>query len=299
MILMLLVSILIFASATGSQTLAHARPAQEPRATVVPFRVAEMPVTINTAVAENSSTDSWLTYSITNKSQERIARVELQVFIIDGKGNVESIEEGSSGEGINPGTTQQDEAQIAKPILHNATSIVALTKAVGQSGLWTVDLSELKRAVAYKISGGGDGTVKVTYEPHTNVSGIDRAEIFELLLGNLLSDANKAERLKDPKNILVLSENVDFDLPRIQDVNLAKLDKEEIQRIADERGRVFYLIYRPLRIEGARVLARVSIRDERARRPGASVPYKFTYLFTCIKKDGRWTIEKSLGYAES
>ena len=100
--------------------------------------------------------------------------------------------------------------------------------------------------------------------------------------------------MKDPKNVLVLSENVDFDLPRIQDVNVAKLDKEEIQRIADERGRVLYLTYRPLVSEGARVLARVSIRDERARRPGASVPYKFTYLFICIKKDGRWIIEREV-----
>lgn len=221
---------------------------------------------------------------------------------VDGRGKLVSIKESSHTETINAGVTQEGRAHIAKPIEHNGLSIVTVTKAIGPSGVWTVDLPELKRVVANRIRGRGDAAVKVAFEEHINFSGMDRPQIFKLVLNDFLHDnskADRAERIKDRANVLVLSDNVEFDLPRIPTVSLSKLDKEEIQKLADERGRVFYLIYRPLVVEGERVMARLSLRDERARRPGASIPYKFTYLFTCTKKEGRWTIEESLGYAES
>jgi hypothetical protein len=278
------------------------QPLQEPRTSVVPFNATAMPVTINTAVAENRGTDSWLVYSITNKSQERIESIDLLAFIVDGKGKLISIEESSHTETIHAGGTQEGIAHIAKPITHNGLSIVAVTKAVGQSGVWTTDLSELKRVVTERINGRGDAVVRVAFEGHLKVTDTDKAKIFRLIVEDFLHDNAKeerAERIKDGENILVLNDNVEFDLPQLPNVNLPKLNKEEIQRLADERGRVFYLIYRPLVVEGARVMARLSLRDERARRPGAFIPYKFIYLFRCIKKDGNWIIENSQGYAES
>ena len=299
MVLLIVVMILNVAFANKSETLANPVPLQEPRAAVIPYRVTGMPVMINTAVAENRSTDSWLAYSITNKSQERIERLELQVFIIDGNGKLVSIEEGSSGKGISPGVTQEDRTRIAKPIEHSSMSIVTVSKAVGQSGVWSIDLSQLKRAVANRLSGRGSELVTVAFEPHAKITVTDRAEIFKLILDKFLSDDAMAERLKDRTNVLVDGEGVEFDIPEIQSVKITKLDKGEIERIANEKGRIVYLIYRPFAIEGVRVMARISIRDQVAQRPGVYVPYKFTYLFICVSRDGRRTIEKSLGYAES
>src|ERR1041384_6783785 len=133
MILAILTIVLNFTFAAKSETLpAHPVLLQEPSATVIPYPAAGMPVVMNTVVAENTSTDSWLAYSITNKSQERIERLELRVFFVDGMGKLVSMEQGSSVEGINPGATQEGRARIPRPIMHNGLSIVTITKAVGQ-----------------------------------------------------------------------------------------------------------------------------------------------------------------------
>lgn len=297
MILSVLAISLHFALATQI-LLADSMPLQEPIKSVIPYNVNAMPIAINTAVAEGS----WLTYSVTNKSAERIEDIDLRVFIVDERGKLIGIEESSHLETINAGVTQESRAYIRIPIKENSRAVVVVTRAVGQSGVWTVDLSEVKRAVAESISGRSDTSAKVVFEQHVQVSAADRARIFSLILDDFLHDNSKADRagrVKDRANIVVLSDNVEFDLPQIPNVSLSKLDKEEIQKLADEKGRVFYLIYRPLVVEGARVMARLSLRDERARRPGAHIPYKFTYLFTLTKKDSNWTIEKSLGYAQS
>ena len=298
MILAILTVLVHFALVPYQMVAAERMPLQAEVISVVPYNVEAMPIAINTAVAE----DSWLTYSVTNKSAERIERIVLLVFIVDGRGKLISIEESSSPDALDAGVTQEDRALIPKPIKHNGLSIVAVTKVVGQSGVWTVDVSECKRVVANRINGRGDAPVKVVFEEHIKVSGSDRAEIFKLIVDDFLNDnakADRAERLKEGTNVLVLSDDVEFDLPEIPNVKLFKLNNAEIQKLADERGRVFYLVYRPFVVEGTRVMARLSLRDQRARRPGASIPYKFTYLFICTKKHGKWTINKSLGYAQS
>lgn len=301
MILSMLV-VLPLALTTCQVVPADRMPVQEPITSLVSYHVDAMPITINRAVADNGATGAWLTYSVTNKSQERIESIEWLVFIVDGRGKLIGIEESSSSDPVDAGVTQEDRALIRKSIKQNGLSIVAVTKAVGQSGVWTVDLPELKRVVANKIRGRGDAAIKVAFDEHVQVSGTDRAEIFKLVLNDFLNDKGKADRvegIKDGTNLLVLSDNVEFDLPQIPNVNLFKLNDEEIQKLADERGRVFYLIYQPFVVEGTRVMARLSLRDQRARRPGAAIPYKFTYLFICATKDGKWTIERSLGYAQS
>ena len=286
-----------------SQPLLAENILQEPRASIIPYNAEATPITINTATAENRATDCWLRYSVTNKSQDQIERIEFLVFIVDGRGDLVSTEKSSNTETINAGVTQEGLVQIPVPIKHNGVSIIAVTKAVGQSGIWTVDLSELKSAVAIQIKGGrGDVRVKVTFEEHVRITETDRVQIFELVLHDLFNDgakADRAERITDGANVLLLDDNVKFDPPQMPNIKLSKLDKEEIQKLADARGRVFFVIYRPLVVEGPRVMARLSLRDERARRPGVYVPYKFTYLYMCTKKGGSWTIEKSLGYAES
>jgi hypothetical protein len=301
--MMLSILIILHLSFSTSQILLpESMSLQEPRTSIISYNAEAMPIAINTAVAENRATDCWLTYSVTNKSQERIERIELLVFIVDGRGRLISTQKSSNTETINAGVTQQGRAQIPVPIKHNGVSIMAVTRVVGQSGVWAVDLSDLKAAVANQISGRLNVPAKVGFEENINITGMDRGQIFKLVLNDFLNDsakADRAERIKDGTNVLVLSDNIEFDPPRMPNVKLSKLDKEEIRKLADERGRVFYLIYRPFVVEGVRVMARLSLREERAQRLGTYVPYKFTYVFTCTKKEGRWIIEESLGYAES
>jgi hypothetical protein len=290
---------LIFGGLIGKPFHAFHLQARELKATVIPFNEAGMPVRVNAMVADNSSTGSWLVYSITNVSQEKIEGTYLRAFIVEVGGKLITTEDGFSVETIDAGTTLQSRIRIRRSIKQNGLSIVAVTKVVGDSGVWEVDNSELERAVKAMINRQPDVGLKVRFEPHTTVTDGDRSEIFKLILEDVTNDNEKSKKLKDDTNLILLRDNLDFDLPQIPNVIISKLDRDEIQKIADKRGKVIYLIYRPFVIEGSRVLARLSLRDEVARRPGTYVPFKFTYLFTCVKRDGRWAIEKSLGYAQS
>ena len=266
---------------------------------VIPFNPAGMPVKVNTAVAANRSTDAWLEFSISNVSQVQIAGTYLRVFVVDEDGKLITTVDGFSGDKIDAGMTLQSRVHIGEPIGQNGLSIVAVTKVVGKSGVWELDLSQLEKAVRANISRQSDVTLKVGFEPNRVVTDADRGEIFKLILEDLINDDEKSEKLKDHANVIVLRDDLHLDLPQIPNVKLSTLDLDEIQRIADKRGRLIYLIYRPFVVEGSRVLAKLSLRDQVARRPGVYVPFRFTYLFTCVKKDGRWSIEKSLGYAQS
>jgi len=269
------------------------------KATVIPFNLAGMPLTINNAVAANRSTDAWLEFSITNVSQGQIAGTYLRVFVVDGSGKIITTEDGFSGDKIDAGTTLQSRVRIGEPIEQNGLSIVAVTKVVGQSGVWETDLSELEKAVRARVSHKPDIALKVGFEPNREVTDADRGEIFKLIIEDIINDDDKAAKLKDRSNLIVLREDLHFALPEIENIKLTILDQDELQKAADNKGRVVYLILRPFVVEGSHVLARISFRDGVARRPGIYVPFKYTYLFTCAKKDGGWSIEKSLGYAES
>ena len=126
----------------------------------------------------------------------------------------------------------------------------------------------------------------------------DRAEIFKLIVEDVIRDNQKAEKLSDCTDIIILRKDLNFELPLIRDVKLSALDHAEIQTIADEKGKVIYLIYEPFVVEGSHILARIALRDKLARRPGMYVPFGYAFSFTLAKKDRQWMIEKSIGYAQ-
>lgn len=291
---------LILGGFTGNSFHHFNRQSQGLKTAIIPYNAAGMPVTVNAMVADSDLTDSTLAYSITNVSAEKIAGTHLRVFIVDVGNQSITTEDGFTGEQIDAGTTMQSHIRIRRPIEQNGLLIVAVTKVIGDSGIWETEKSELERAVKTFIKRQPEDIgLKVRFEPHAKITDADRSEILRLIIEDVINDSQKSEKLKGDGNVILLRDSIDFDLPQIANLVLSKLDQDEIQKIADKRGRLIYLIYRPLTVEGSRVFARLSLRDKVARRSGTYVPYGFTYLFTCVKKDGRWSIEKSLGYAQS
>lgn len=116
---------------------------------------------------------------------------------------------------------------------------------------------------------------------------------------DIIRDNQKAGKLSDCTNITILRKDLNFELPLIPGVKLSALDHAEIQTIADEKGKVIYLIYEPFVVEGSHVLARMALRDKVTRRQGMYVPFGYTFLYTLAMKDRQWMIEKSIGYAQS
>lgn len=69
---------------------------------------------------------------------------------------------------------------------------------------------------------------------------------------------------------------------------LLALNRDEIQEIAERVERVVFLTYQPLTVEGSLVRARIALRDAVTHRRNARVEYKYTFLFTCVRQNGRY-----------
>lgn len=176
---------------------------------------------------------------------------------------------------------------------------MAITKVIADSGVWQVDGLALETAIQSQIDNQPQPMVAVTFEPNATTTEADRSQIFELILAEILQDEKKAELLDNQSRVIVLRDSVNFALPQTLPTNLIALDTKEIQRIAEQEKRVVFLNYQPLTSEGSRILATISLRDAVWQRSGMRVPFKYTFAFWCIKQDGRWVIEESIGYAQS
>ena len=181
----------------------------------------------------------------------------------------------------------------------HATAMVTITKVIGDSGVWRVDDSTLATAIQSQLVHQPGPSVAVTFEPNATTTEADRRQIFELVVTEILQDEKKAERLLNLSRVVILRDGVTFDLPRPLRTNLIALDRNEIQKIAEQEKRVVFLNYEPLTSEGSRILATISLRDAVSPGSGPRVPYKFTFVFWCVRQNGHWVIEKSIGYAQS
>lgn len=299
MISSILTLVLAITGANGkTSSIPDAKPHWQ-KVILTPFNVEGVPVKINKATAENSVGASWIEYSVTNISGEEIRGIYLRVFMADSAGKLIRERDSFSGEKIAASSTQNDRAQLGHTVKEGMISFLAVSKVIGNSGVWQVDDSKLEAAIQAKLSQQPELRLDVTFQPNAAITDSDRKQIFELILGDILQDEKKAERLKDLSRVIVLRDSVSFDLPQIPHVNINALDQDEIQRIADQTGRVIFLRYGPLTSEGSKVHARISLREAVARGSGIHVPYKYTFLFTCVIENGHWIVEKSIGFAQS
>jgi hypothetical protein len=284
----------------GSAGVKPQTPANSFKTAVLPFNTKGLPVTIKEANAENSLDVSYLTCLISNSSQDEVTALHLQVFIVDSENHLKEVRDGLSVETLSPGKTRLDTVEIKSAIGLEGKSFVAVTKVVSRSGIWQVDQVILEKAIKAKLALEPDVELSAGFEPNVAVTKDDRSEIFKLVLEDILRDESKAARLKDRSTVILLSEGLDINLPPLGGSSLTIMNLDEIKKIANVRGRVVYLIYQPFVVEGSRVLARIGLRDRVSQLPNVPhVPLKYTFVFTCIKKDGRWTIEESTGYAQS
>ncbi len=258
-----------------------------------------MPVRIASATIEDSLIASQLDYSISNVSEEEIRETYLLVFVADSEGQLVRAKVGFSSERIAAGATEIDRARIEGIVGEPGHRFVAVSRVVTKSGVWEVDVLALEAAIRKRLRREPEVKISATFEPHLVISESDRAQIFELVVRDIADDEEKTKRLLGTSQLIVLCSSVKFPLPKIQEREVLSLSQDEIQEIADRVGRVVFFTYQPLTVEGSSVLARIALKDAVTRRRSIRVQYKYTFLFTCTKENGRWTIKKSIGYAQS
>lgn len=274
-------------------------PAQEIKVPVIPINASDLPLKISRVTIESSFPTSWLNFSIKNSTTDRVNRVDLRIWITDGTGIVISRHEATFNDSIAAGANQKGRTFIKTPIRPKELPFLAITRIVTRSGVWQVDPASLEGIVRGRLSCQTECPLSTTFELHRFVSNNDRAEIFRLLVNNLLEDHEKKAILQDQPDLIVLRSGVNFPLPNISGKTLVALSDREIQEIADQIGRIIFLKYEPLRVEGSRVVAKIAVRNAVDRRRGAFVQYRYVFQFTCIEEKEKWIIEASIGYAQS
>jgi len=264
---------------------------------VMPISVPEMPVQISRVTAESSIVSSWLSYSMSNMGRELIREVHFRVFLANRSGKLLTTAEGWTSEGMEAGASQDGRELIQEPIRSDQLAFVAVTKAVGNSGVWAVNEQSLERAVRARLAHQQETAISVKYESNVRVTTEGRSQIFKLVLEDILRNREKAERLGNASRVIVLRQSADFGLPQVKGAVIESLEHGEIKALAEKERRVVFITYEPLTSQGSRVLATIVLKDEVARNFGLHVPYRFTFLYWCRNNNGRWIIERSLGHS--
>lgn len=300
MISSLLSALFIIAGGVGSAAFnSSGGQLPTPQKNVIPADVSGMPIRITAATIQDSSTDSRLDFSVVNASDEDISEIYLQVFVVGSHGDLVKAQESFNPVRLTAGATQSDYDYIHGIVGESGATFVTVSRVVTKLGVWQVDISAVEAAIQNRVNGKLQVTISASFDPHVIVTNSDRAQILELVLCDIVHDEEKVERLLGTPQLILLRSSVNVPLPKIAEKEVLALSQEEIQEIADRAERVVFLSYEPLTVRGSRILASISLRDALTRRRNVRTPYKYKFVFTCVKENGRWIIEKSTGYAQS
>jgi len=264
--------------------------------TVISLNSSGLPVSIKAATAETEIVNSWLEFTVTNASSEEISELLLLVITLNSENQLVTAQAGFH-EPIGAGSTRKCGTLIDRPVGSSEQNFVLVTKARSDSGVWSVDVNDLAEKARLAVT-RPHVDFPSRYEPHTVLSKRDQTRIFELILKDMVTDPEKAANLGTTKRILIFKEDLNFALPKISSVQVTPVNFQEVQRIAEKEKRTVFLRLEPPRIEGTRVQIRIVLNDrERSTGERIIVPFRFSYLFTCIKSGEDWRIERSIGYS--
>ena len=266
---------------------------QDASAVVQPLNPSEMPLTITEAHAKNLTVGSWLHWTVTNFSSVDVSEMQLRIFILDPQAKLVETENASVSEPLPSGSTRSGQSLIGLTISPHLRSFAVITKAKTRAGIWYPDQTKFEGALRARVNQKPDVYVPVTYEPNAKLTMSDRNRILGLVLEDMLRDSEKGERLGGRSRIVILKESIKGDLPEVPGALIMALTAEEIREIALKEKRVVFLAFEPFVVEGSQVFVRTTVRDRVAHSPGMVVPFKFTHLFTCAKKNGEWSMVDS------
>jgi hypothetical protein len=265
--------------------------------TVTPLNFGGMPVKIIRANAENLIVSSRLDWTAFN-SAEDISQINIRIYVVSSRGEVIKSEDCNVNLKIMFGTERTFNSLLGINLEPNEQPFVAITKAQGKKGIWYVSSSKLEEAVKSRVTHQHDVDIPVNYEPHIKMRDDDKTNILRLAVLKIVHDKWKSELLNGKGRIFILKENIDFDLPQIADATISAISFQELEKVAVREKRILFLSCEPFVIEGSRVKARITLRDRSApTNPAVSIPFKFSYSFTCINQSGRWVIEDYVAYS--
>ncbi|HEY6803609.1 MAG TPA: hypothetical protein VI306_08525 [Pyrinomonadaceae bacterium] len=260
---------------------------------VTPLNFISVPVRINSTTADCSSVVSYVDYSISNNSGDDINIVELEVYSVDPNGKFSKLDTITAEDLITAGSTQNGRLTL-EPVDSRSRLVLTLKRAVTNSGLWVIDGESINTALRNlsknELSRGGK------FFPNLIVTNSDQEELFQMALSNILQDPAKKEKLQNQKRLIFSDQGLYFNTKDSSDTSI--LRPEDIQEIAEREGRVLYLNFRPLTIQGSQVFAKITLREALPRQRRIASQYKYAYGFVFVKGQDHWVISKSIVYAQ-
>ena len=272
--------ILSLVSATADHPILVHTNSNEPQLVMRPVNLSGMPSKVISAMAENEIVSSDIHWTMFNSGDE-VTEIELQAFLFDSKGELIEAPKTWLRETIASGSTRSFTSQINATLDPEGQAFVAITRSISRGGIWYVEPSKLQLAIRAKLNEDPDLDIPVKYELHAKLGRQDKSEIFKLAVQRILNDDKTSDRIDGQGRVFVLSEGIDFPLAHLREASLIAVDDREIQRLAVKNKRVVYLTCDDWMVEGAQVIANISVRDRVASDPpGVGIPYRFRYSLT-------------------
>ncbi len=263
---------------------------QEEKFAVIPFNLTGMPVALDAVTIESRVITPRLQYSITNQTGQAISEIHVRVFVFDLTGKLVKVETGARQVAVAAHAKQDEWNYLHNTIDAKSRAIVAVTRIVQPEGVWEIEDSVLEKAVVAWANKQPGVSLNARYRPHTNITEQDKIDIFKLIFQQACENKQIGEVRDGRCNIILLKENIAFNVPSLSNINLSLMTKQEIQKKADAEGRTEYLIFQPLQVTGDNVFA--SVKRRVTYKTGAFfVPLHQTVYFVCRKQDGQWVIE--------
>jgi hypothetical protein len=284
-----------FVSKSNSTAKSGMHDSNDAKMVVQTLNPSQMPVKISEAHAENLTVEAWLNWTASNFSSEDVSEMTVRVFIFDSHYKLVGTEDTIVREELASGDTRQYRSLIGRTLDRQTTSLAVITKLKTNGGIWTPDEAQSEVAAKAKTEQNPDVFVPVTYEPNTDLTAADRDRILALVLEDMLQDPKKAERLGDTSRVVILKENNQWTLPRVAGTSIMALGPDDIRELSSKVDRLVYMVLQPLIVEGSQVIFEVKLQERVAHKPGPFVPFRFTFTFTCVKKNGDWSIKDSVG----
>ena len=139
---------------TGTVRRALSAPVmQHNQVAIASLNSSGLPVSVKAASAESTIVSSWLEFTVTNASSEEISELSLIIISLNSDNELVTTQSGFH-EPIAAGSTRKCEALIDRAIDRTERNFLLITKAKSDSGVWSVDVSDLATRPDSLSSGG-------------------------------------------------------------------------------------------------------------------------------------------------
>lgn len=256
-----------------------------------------MPVSVDKVNLERVVNLLKLNYSVTNSDDNRVIELHWRLFIFDATGTLLKTMEWQDQEILRSHSTQRFSYNLDS-ISSSDKLVLTLSKVVGEFGKWEVSPTSKIDDAAKAEAIGQFNYLAAEYESNVELSSEDKLQLYKQSIEYILrrKDMPKFLLIKDSKNIILSSENIETNVPLdIPGITIIGLSATDIQKKAQQEGEIMYIRFQPFEVKGSQVSVELNyLRAVKAKT--VFEPCCGGVLLEYVKSSGTWKLNNASSY---